>query len=159
MQATNLKRYAVTHVGSTALAFGILVGSLTAGMTLALTGDLPGIGDDGSVQQTTTGAPTLAAAEASQRQLAMERAEYADWRATAMPTGASAAESQSRMDSDVLHNWLHSQGPTDTLQAQASQMDRADYLTWRHSDTLPDDEDHDRSDTHASDRGPSPDSR
>ena len=81
MKGMHLKRFALNHLGRTAVAFGILVSSLTAVTTLTLTGDLPGIGRHSSAQQVETSVPaSQSAAEARQRYLAMERAEYFAWR-------------------------------------------------------------------------------
>jgi hypothetical protein len=110
MQAMNLKQFALNHIGRAALAFGILVSCLTAVTTLTLTGDLPGIGSAGSTQQVETSAPAdHTAAEASRRQLAMEREEYLAWRRLmAAPTDRDAAQRELQMERNEFLEWRRS---------------------------------------------------
>jgi hypothetical protein len=110
MQVMNLKQLALNHVGAAALAFGILVSSLTAVTTLTLTGDLPSIGSDGSALHIETSAPAFqTAAEAKQRYLATERAEYLAWRQLmAAPTDQDAAQRELQMERNEFLEWRRS---------------------------------------------------
>jgi hypothetical protein len=78
---TAVKRFALKHLAGTALAFGIMVSSVTAVATHSLTGDLPGQDGNGSARVGDVSVTTrVNAAEAEQRQLTMERVDFAAWR-------------------------------------------------------------------------------
>jgi hypothetical protein len=118
MQATiTTKRFALNHIKGTALAFGILVSSLTAVTTLGITGDLPGQGQPAASAPSSQAATVAAQADAEQRQLAMERDDYIAWRqsqagsgVTTSATAASASEAERRqlqMERQDFYDFIH----------------------------------------------------
>jgi hypothetical protein len=155
LQATGLKRLAFNHFGSAVLAFGILVSSLTVVATVALAGDLPGLGGNAHSQSSSRAEVALpraaSAQDAERRELVMQRSEFTDWRhATAsgpavatddvaIPASASAGDAERRalnMERSEFTDWRHStmSGSTvatdeDALQREL-RMERDEYLRW-----------------------------
>jgi hypothetical protein len=114
---TTVKRFALKHIGGTALALGVLLSSLTVAATLSVTGDFPGRGHAESAHVVDSGSSLrVTAAVAEQRQQRMERDDFDGWHSqtrsgaeTSATGGASAADAQRR----------------------ELQMERAEYSEWR----------------------------
>jgi hypothetical protein len=121
MQAhLTVKQFAITHFGVTALAFGILVSSLTAAATLGLTGEFPGFGDGASAPLANSASTTMVT-DAERRQLMMERADYIAWRnedklaagsvATTNVQTTDAERRQLDMEREEFNQWRRLQAP------------------------------------------------
>lgn len=139
-QSIGVKHFALNHLAGTALAFGILVSSLTAAATLSLTGDLPGRGGATSANV----APQASAEDAEQRQLAMERNEFLDWRKQNAAAGAYIAEQrQLRMERNEFLDWQKQFAPVPAdgdasapataydMEQRQLRMERDEYLDWQ----------------------------
>ena len=120
-QILGLKSFAFNHFGGAALAFGIVVSSLTVAATLSVTSDFPGLGHAESAYVSTSGSPLgVAAAMAEQRQLRMDRDDFVAWR---------------RQTASVVA--ISSTNATANAQRRELLMERAEYFEWRQRLTLP----------------------
>jgi hypothetical protein len=141
MQAQmTVKQFVLSHLGGTALAISILVSSVTAVATLSLTGDLPGIGDNGSAHVDDSSATTSDnVSDAVQRQLTMERDDYTAWRRS--QAAITPAQRELRMERADFYAWQRSQKalPGESIakvvtEADAArrqlEMDRDDYYEY-----------------------------
>jgi hypothetical protein len=117
-----LTRFARNHLSGTALAFGILVSSLTAIATLGVTGDLPGMHDSPARVADTRVSVRASAADAARRQLTMERNDYYEWQRSQVPWGDDSGVATRAEAADAECRQLQQFGGSAQLAHPAQQL-------------------------------------